>query len=124
MAEQRIRIVCSEDDCHESDLYVYPNKTEAREARVQWATRPYKCVRHTTPNTVLSADNPTRTHVLTAFEGARESRRYEHVWRVSADARSGSGYERGPGFQAFAKDFPPGTRLIVTARIELLEDRA
>lgn len=119
MAEQHIRVVCSEDGCHESDLYFYPNKTEAREARIRWATKPFKCVRHLTPSTVLSAENPTLTHVLTAFEGPRETRRYEHVWRTSADARSGSGYERGAGFQAFARDFPPGTRLIITARIEL-----
>lgn len=27
----------------------------------------------------------------------------------------------GPGFQALADDFPPGTRLVVTARVELPE---
>lgn len=119
MSGQIITVVCSEDDCHEFEHFSYPNKTEVREARQRWAKKPYRCVRHLSPNTVLSPENLTRTHVLTAFEGARESRRWEHVWRVDEAASSGSGYERGPGFQAFAKDFPPGTRLIVTARVEL-----
>jgi len=29
------------------------------------------------------------------------------------------GFVSGPGFKAYAKDFPPGARLIITARIEL-----
>lgn len=29
------------------------------------------------------------------------------------------GFTYGPGFKAYASDFPPGTKLIVTARIEL-----
>lgn len=58
---------------------------------------------------------PMREHVLTA---TRLPHLPEHLFWIASDEKSGSGLTFGPGFKAFAKDFPEGTRLVITARIE------
>jgi len=69
----------------------------------------WRCVRHTQPDDVLSTTNRVR------------------VWEDTSDQRphgrffSNAGFISGPGFKVFAKDFPPGTRLRVTAEIILPE---
>lgn len=103
---------CAEDGCRETAYYEHANQREAREA-LQWRAKfPYRCSRHTRPDEVLAEDSPERVGVLTVHEES-----YGRFWLGEHD-KSGSGSAHGPGFKAFAKDFPPGTRLVVTARIE------
>ncbi|MBW5285984.1 hypothetical protein [Burkholderia gladioli] len=69
----------------------------------------WKCTRHVDLDRVLSEENrETRFEVV--------SSQHEHGvffghWSTVS----------GPGFLAYAADLPPGTKLIVTARIELPE---
>lgn len=111
-------IRCAEDGCREVAYYEHATQREAQESRQWRAKRPFRCSRHIRPDEVLSTDDVERTGVLTVYEES-----YGRFWQT-APGTSGSGSASGPGFKAFAKDFPPGTRLVVTARIELPADVA
>lgn len=121
MARRRTtqRVVCAHEGCNESAWYEYDTQREAREAAQRRAKTPYLCSRHSAPDKVLGPDNRERVHVLVATKVP--SRNGEFLpglfWRDEGSERSGSGFVYGPGFKAFAKDFPEGTRLVVTARI-------
>ena len=116
--------VCTHNGCTERGFFEYTNQRERRSIE----SKPWKCVRHIAPNEVLSKDSPDRTTVLTLEPIYSHPSTYRpepeiigYSWRAEHEA-SGSGFRYGPGFQVHAEDFPPGTRLIVTARIELPEE--
>lgn len=104
---------CAADGCRETAYYEHATQREAAESRAWRAKHPYRCLRHTRPDEVLSEDIAERVGTLTVVE-----EKHGRYWRGEGD-KFGSGSASGPGFKAFAKDFPPGTRLIVTARIEM-----
>ena len=114
--EYSIRYNCAETGCSERYRTVADTRALERDIRVRYAKHPWRCTRHTYPDEVLSASNTTRTTVLTAQRLERYPDLPDLFWGES------SGFSFGPGFKAYAKDFPPGTKLIVTARIELPED--
>lgn len=107
------RAVCHHPGCNESTVYSYDSKKEAREG-YKWRER-WMCVRHSKPDDVLSESNMERTTTLEAkpVMTCRGDKVLGLFWNGS------NGFAHGPGFKAFAKDFPEGTKLIVTARIEL-----
>jgi hypothetical protein len=104
---------CQESGCAERGHFGYDTKRAVRDGaayRNRW-----RCVRHTSPNEVLSLANRERSAVLVAT-------RVEHLpndlfWGGS------NGFAHGPGFKAWAKDFPEGARLEITARIVLPSER-
>lgn len=69
----------------------------------------FRCTRHSKPEEVLSADNMTTEVVMVSkkSDGCGDHLYWER-----------NGVQHGPGFKAWADDFPEGTRLVVTARIE------
>lgn len=103
---------------------------------------PWACTRHIKPVEVLSADSQARQMVLVASkvrsgyyernladyraavargsDWAREPKEFlDGLFWIPEGGTTGSGFTHGPGYKAFADDFPEGTRLIVTAWIEL-----
>jgi hypothetical protein len=82
----------------------------------------WSCTRHDKPNEVLSTANPVTERVLIAstspYESVHGTRTLPDLFWFGAGPLTGSGLCTGPGFKAFASDFPEGTRLIITARIE------
>lgn len=126
--EYTIRFKCAEGGCGEWYYSVAPTRREETETRAWYAKRPWRCTRHTKPDEVLTPDNPERSTVLVAGRVRQSPTRRDPdpgyisgLYWLEGDATTGSGFRYGPGFKAFADDFPPGTRLIVTARIELPE---
>lgn len=105
-----LRFRCAHEGCPESVTYRYERQrdlVDSFEMKNYGGGKGWRCTRHYAPNEVLSAENlETRSEVIC---------REESYGRFFGSA----GFVFGPGFKAFAKDFPPGTRLIVTAHIEL-----
>ncbi len=99
---------CVHPGCTEQIIYRYSTLRDRKDSFELRAYHPdkWRCVRHSRPGGVLAAENPSTEAVLTV-----EKNEYGHYFGTS-------GMVIGPGFKAFAADFPPGTRLIVTARIE------
>lgn len=116
-ARYTINLSCAEPGCQEWSFTEADTRAEERETRQRYAKNPYRCFRHRKPNEVLSVDNPETTKTLVVEEKFTTDR-----WgtkQLLGLYFGHMGVESGPGFRAFAKDFPPGTKLIVTARIEL-----
>jgi hypothetical protein len=61
---------------------------------------------------VLTVDAPSRRVTLTVTEDGGH-----HCWQVGGFLRGG--LVSGPGFRVYADDWPPGTRLVVSAQIEV-----
>lgn len=100
---------CGHPDCNETVTYRYSTLRDRKDSFEMRCYSPdkWRCTRHSRPDEVLSESNPSTEAVLVVNQGT-------HGLYFGKQ-----GLVFGPGFKAFAKDFPPGTRLIVTARIEL-----
>lgn len=103
-------------------------RKEQAEDYARYAKNPWRCYRHSKPDEVLAADNLARSTVLVAGRVRQSPTRrdpkpgyIDGLYWLEGEVRRGGGLVSGPGFRAIANDFPPGTRLIVTARIELPE---
>lgn len=115
------RVRCAETGCSEVANYEYDTRRE-QDAGDRWrAEHPWRCTRHANPDKTLRPDNTERTTVLVASK-VRSHRGDGFLsglfWLEEGIGRHGSGFEHGPGFNAHADDFPEGTRLVITARIE------
>jgi hypothetical protein len=122
--EYTINLWCVEPGCKEHSFSVAETRAEEREIRQRYAKNPYRCTRHSNPDRVLGVDNPVRTTTLTVEEVYRTDYRGERkllglYWRREGETEAHSGYAYGEGFNAFAKDFPPGTKLTIRAELEL-----
>ena len=104
-----IRKQCEEPGCAEYGYYTdLTREGYARLARQEW-----RCVRHTRPEEVLSAENPRREVV------------YENVQLDCGLFWQGrSGFVYGPGFKAYSEDFPVGTKIRVIAEIVPAEGKS
>lgn len=101
---------CAEPGCKDQARFKYDTRRDmvgSFEARQpEW-----RCIRHSQKHEVLSPDNlstETRLSSCNSVEGSPKL-----FWGNL------SGFLFGPGFKAFADDFPPGSTLVVTARVEL-----
>lgn len=108
--EYPLRFQCKHPGCAESVTYRYSTRrdlSESFELRHYGNGKGWLCLRHSDPDRVLSADNPA-THFEVVSDERPHGRYFGH-----------NGIVTGPGFLAYADDLPAGTRLIITARIEL-----
>lgn len=108
--EYPLRFKCSHEGCAETVTYRYSTRRELAdsfELKHYGGAKGWLCTRHNRPDEVLSDCNPE-----TRFEAVCRQESYGRFF-------GNSGFVHGPGFKLFANDFPPGTKLIVTARIEL-----
>lgn len=102
-----VTLRCAEPDCRESAFYEVRTVAEDRELR----SKPWRCVRHSHPEIVLANIGDERGQTLVCVEKS-----YGRFWFPEGKT-TGSGYLHGPGFQAFAEDFQPGTRIHVSAHV-------
>ncbi|MET8746378.1 hypothetical protein [Streptomyces sp. NPDC004728] len=112
---------CNTSGCYETSHIEYTARRDLDGISPTW-----KCYRHSKPNEVLSADNPDTSVVLALHplyvDGYRREgppRLVGYFWGPEGADKGNHGIVQGPGFRAVAADYPPGTRLIVTARLEL-----
>lgn len=107
--EWPLHFTCTHPGCKETTTFRYStlrDRSSSFEAR-HYGAAGWKCTRHTDPNRVLSAENPE-----TRFEVVSDQRTYGRFF-------GSQGLITGPGFLAYASDLPAGTRLVITARIEI-----
>lgn len=103
-------VKCNQEGCNEWGHYVYNTKKEYNEGYVR--NKGFKCVRHSKPDSVLSVENK----IIISEQIAKKSS-YPNLTENFWDGKNGFTY--GNGYRAFAKDFPEGTILKVTAEIIL-----
>lgn len=121
--ERTTSIKCADPGCTDHAHYTYRSQREYAEIHAYQREHPYECTRHRDRHEVLRPDNTERTQVLIATKVPNHRGGYlPGLFWVPEGGRPGSGFTYGPGYKAHADDFPEGTRLIVTARIELPTD--
>ena len=105
---------CAEPGCTETAHYVYSSRKAAREADKD--RDEYRCVRHICPDHILSPTNLRRVLVVKNGKSAKYPNLDGLFW--DGDALTSS-FFYGPGFKAYADDFPAGTTITVTAEVNL-----
>ena len=142
------RYPCAEPSCREHANFVYGLRQDQAESARYYAKNPWRCSRHVKPNEVLALDNREIRVELTASRVRNKSydhdvANYERLMASPAPAWSSdpprkpdpsreyldglfwlggglsSGFTFGPGFKAFANDFPEGTKIVITATLEV-----
>jgi hypothetical protein len=109
MRRYSLHAKCGHEGCREFATYEADTRADyIRQERTYGGGR-WLCVRHSNPDEVLSGENAKRvTEIVSRQEP--HGRYFGH-----------SGFVHGPGFRAWAADFPAGTVLRVTAEIILPE---
>ena len=130
--EYRNTFTCAEPGCHDTQFYVHDRRADQDAACKRQAEHPYRCTRHADPDRNLRPGNESTRRVLVASKvrAYQDPRRPEQeprwldglYWHEEGSERGGSGFTHGPGFNAHASDFPEGTRLVVTAQIEIPQE--
>jgi hypothetical protein len=133
-----LRVNCAKEGCREAAHFEHDSMRERDESARWYAKNKWLCYRHSAEDEVLSAANTVRVATLTvarsrntryerdlaAYEAAvargsmfayKPREFYDHKLWVEAD----NGIVSGPGFKAFADDFPEGARLVVSVRLEM-----
>lgn len=127
---------CAENGCTERGRYVYDTQRDYADAVRRYAKDPWRCSRHTKPEEVLGLDRlrvvATATATRVKFSGYADAlARYQagNGWgRPPSEYLDGlfwtgagmsSGFTFGPGFKAYADDFPAGTKLVITVEVVL-----
>jgi hypothetical protein len=105
--EWPLRFVCAHEGCNEAANYRYATRRDLMESfeLKHYSNGRWRCTRHARPSEVLSATNP-RTRAELTVEQKPHGRYFGSF-----------GFIHGPGFKAFADDFPPGAKVIVSAEL-------
>ncbi len=82
----------------------------------------WKCLRHSSLNEVLSLENHHVDHVYTATRLDNGQCPNDLFW-FPEGAKTGSGFASGPGWIAYANDFPEGTKIRVDTQLILPAQR-
>lgn len=101
------RFVCGHAGCTKIANYESATRKEQGDILRRYSQGQWRCVRHTSPNEVLSKDSPRIVYEITSDE------------RAHGKYFGNFGFTHGPGFKVFADDFPPGTTLRVIAEVIL-----
>ena len=105
---------CGQEGCREVSITNYELKRDYADAARREKGQPWKCLRHSKPERVLGAHNLEVIAECGRVASDYGTPMWEGAYR--------GGWAIGPGFMAWAEDFPIGTRLIITARIALPDD--
>ena len=122
---------CTHEGCRETGRWDYDSQREGNEMARNPYYREWRCVRHASPDKVLSFDQPARQVTLVCTEefrprhnfqtGQDEQRSIGKFWKLEGSESRGSGFNFSEAHKAFAADFPVGTRLVLTAYVETPE---
>lgn len=109
MAKYSVRATCGHEGCKEIAFYEADTRADQDKLYAKYGGGKWRCLRHTGMDEVLSPDNLSRSKEMVSHQDTHG--RYFGY----------SGFIAGPGFKLWAKDFPAGTRLRVTAEVILPE---
>lgn len=101
---------CTHEGCKEFSITNHRTYKEMRE--YQSTKKKWTCPRHSHPEKVLSIENNNTVETLIV-----ESTDNGQYWRKLGSQNLSSGFQHGNGYRAWAKDFPVGTKLIVSTQI-------
>lgn len=106
-------VKCKHLGCKEWTRISYDTRRESREPKAIEFRSTWKCSRHSRLGDVLSREgaNSEKQKIVTVVQKG-EGKCFDGIFGIIS----------GPGFKAFADDFPEGTKIFVTAKVILPED--
>lgn len=127
--EYYLPLRCGSQGCTERQTYHYDRKSDQADSSRHYREHPWLCIQHSNPDKFLTVDNPANSVVFVATERFTTIRAEQHslglFWvREGTEASvraSVSGFDFSSAHSAHAKNFPVGTRLVVTAYTETPE---
>lgn len=123
-----MRYGCKHDGCREARHVGYDSQREGREIAATDYYKNWRCPEHANPERYLTPDNPANQAVLVATDGYITDFRGEQKWTgrywYPEGKTTGSGINFSAAHYVDAKNFPPGTRLVITAYTETPEQAA
>lgn len=123
-----MRYGCKHDGCREARHVAYDTQREGRELAADSYYKNWRCPAHANPERYLTPDNPANQSVLVATDGYITDFRGEQKWTgrywYPEGKTTGSGINFSDAHYVDAKNFPAGTRLVVTAYTETPEQAA
>lgn len=120
-----LRINCHTNGCREASFVSYDSQREAKELLAHSYYQDWKCSEHSHPERYLTPENPANSVVLVATDGYFTNYRGEkevsgRYWYPEGKT-TGSGINFSDAHYVDAKNFPAGTRLVITAYTETPE---
>lgn len=121
-----VRVQCAQEGCQFSTQFGFDTKKEERAFRAKDQT--WLCQRHSDPGGILSLDRDrlVRARELVSYETQHVDGGASYCyWTTpekleSGDEKGGSAFVHGDGWKAWAKDFPPGTKIEVETRVTVI----
>ena len=110
-----IKKYCYHHDCKEWTVYTYNTKKEYDKACKRHHNKDWFCLRHSSPNEILSSTNNKTCEILICKQ--LDHGKYWQRIENSGTEKCQSGFQSGNGYKAWADDFPEGTILKITAEI-------
>lgn len=107
--EYTVRLRCGHAGCEDYGHYSCSTRAEQADLQRRYHPDRWRCVRHTRPDEVLSLERPIRTTTQTVF-----AKSHGNYWGID---KAVCGFIYGPGFKAYACDFPAGTLIKITAEV-------
>lgn len=118
MRDRSVQVQCGHDGCAEFGHYTFDNMKEARRIQTGRGGGKWRCTRHSAPDEMLGVGRAAITHEVVATRlPSSDGSFLPGLFWCRAGETLGSGFTYGPGFKAYASDFPEGTTLRVTATI-------
>ena len=107
---------CAHDGCHESAFYTYKKRSDYASAATRFSQKSWWCHRHDPNGKNIKALSPQRTIEKVIVREARTTPPLEgeHLWNT------GSGFAFGDEWNAYARDFPAGAKIVVETTITVV----
>jgi hypothetical protein len=114
MRKYTTTVRCAEPGCNECGHFGFDTKRDQRESKV--SSKPWWCSRHTNREGVLGMNNLTFTATKTyeAIPSKLQLLEGKLFWNGT------NGYAHGDGWKAWAKDFPPGTKIVMNVSAQVV----
>lgn len=100
---------CGEAGCAETGHFSYSRRDGYAELYDRHGAGRWRCIRHYRPDDVLSPARPAREVAFVLGPVGDAPGLY---WVPENSTRMASAFASGPGWKAFASDFPAGTRIV------------
>jgi hypothetical protein len=110
---------CHTEGCRESATVEYSTLRERAETAKSTYYSNWKCTRHRSPEKLLTPGGGAVQAVLVCYEES-----YGRFWRPEGSTKGGNGFDFSTAHNAYADDFPVGTRLVITAYVETPDQAA
>jgi hypothetical protein len=109
-----LRVQCGHPGCAEFRHIECVTRADYNEMDKRYSGGKWRCTRHMDLGQVLSIESPKRMVEMTSTRAISE-----HTGSSIGLFWNRQGFVSGPGFKAWANDFPEGTILRVTAEVIL-----